>query len=222
MLPTLSTRPWLLALGFAVLAVANPFPARAAARIEVPYTAPGKGFLSLALYDHDGVLVRSLLSAEPVAAGAGTVTWDATSDLGVPVATGEYTAKGVFFTEPPSLSWVMKVGKSGNPPWRTADGKGDWGGNLGGPAGLCANASSIVMVWGCVEDNQITGVQQMDADGAISLPTKLSIPGTSAPPRRWTPATSTSASSRSAQSCRSPSTNWASRVAASWPNCRRK
>jgi hypothetical protein len=160
-----SMRPWILCLGFAAQAAADPTPVR----IAVPYSAPGKGFLSLALYDSDGVLVRSLLSAEPVAPGAGTVAWDATSDLGVPVVAGSFTAKGVFFTEPPSLSWAMKVGKDGNPPWRTADGTGDWGGNLGGPAGLCANANSIVMVWGCVEDNQITGVQQMDADGRIGL-----------------------------------------------------
>lgn len=160
-----------LALAGCMLTAAEPaaVPIDAAGRLIVRYNAPAKGLLSLALYDRDGVLVRSLLSAEPVAAGAGTVAWDATSDLGNPVAAGDYTAKGVFFTEPPSLSFAMKVGKDGSPPWRTADGGGDWGGNLGGPAGLCANASSVVMVWGCVEDNQITGVQQMDADGRISL-----------------------------------------------------
>lgn len=150
-------------IGLAALGAAEPV------RITVPYTAPGEGFVSLALYDHDGVLVRSLLAAEPVKAGAGTVAWDATTDLGLPVAAGAYTAKGVFFAKPPALSWVMKVGKDGDPPWRTTDGHGDWGGNLGGPAGICANSHDVVMVWGCVEDNQVTGVQQMDADGHISL-----------------------------------------------------
>lgn len=152
-------------LGFAALAAAEP----AGVHIEIPYSAPGNGFLSLALYDQRGVLVRSLLSAEPVKPGAGRVAWDATTDLGLPVAAGAYTAKGVFFTEEPALSWVMKAGKDGNPPWRIPDGSGDWGGNLGGPAGICANSRSIVMAWGCVEDNQITGVQQMDADGKIAL-----------------------------------------------------
>ncbi len=160
--------PQILALVFST-AVAAAAADAVPVRITVPYSAPGKGFLSLALYDSAGGLVRSLLSAEPVLPGAGTVTWDATTDLGVPVGAGAYTPKGVFFTEPPALSWVMKVGKSGDPPWRTTDGRGDWGGNLGGPAGLCSNAGSVVMVWGCVEDNQITGIQQMDADGKISL-----------------------------------------------------
>jgi FlgD Ig-like domain len=158
---------WLIVLASATLAASET--ATTGVHLTVPYSAPGQGFLSLALYDQAGTLVRSLLSAEAVSAGAGTVSWDATSDLGVGVPPGSYTAKGVFFTEPPSLSWVMKVGKDGNPPWRTANGGGDWGGNLGGPAGLCASATSMVLVWGCVEDNQITGVQQMDADGAISL-----------------------------------------------------
>lgn len=69
-----------------------------------PSRGPAQGFLSLAFYDQAGTLVRSLLSAEAVTAGAGTVTWDATSDLGVAVPVGTYSAKGVFFTEPPSLS----------------------------------------------------------------------------------------------------------------------
>jgi len=63
----------------------------------------------------------------------------------------------------------MTVGKSGTPPYRTPDGKGDWAGNLGGPAGICSNSNSIMMVWGCVEDNQVTGIQQMDRDGNIKM-----------------------------------------------------
>ncbi len=137
-------------------------------QIPVTYTAPGKGFVSLALYNTDGVLVRSLLYAQPVAGGAATVAWDGTTDMGKPAPAGKYTAKGIFFAESPSLKYLMTVGKSGNPPFRTPDGKGDWGGNLGGPASICANSKSVMMVWGCVEDNQITGIQQMDNDGNIS------------------------------------------------------
>src|SRR5436190_9817181 len=138
-------------------------------RIPVKYDAPGKGYVSLALVDKDGVHVRTLLSAAPVEKGPQSIAWDGTSDLGVPVGAGPYSVKAVFFETPPSLDFVMKVGKSGTPPWPTADGKGSWGGNLGGPAGLCSNGKSIVMVWSCVEDHAITGVQRMDADGAIQL-----------------------------------------------------
>ena len=59
----------------------------------------------------------------------------------------------VFFDTLPSLKYRMTVGRSGNPPYRTPDGKGDWGANLGGGTGIAANHDSVMMVFGCVEDN---------------------------------------------------------------------
>ena len=148
---------------------AQPASSAATVRLPVRFTAPAKGLASLALYDSQGVLVRSLLFAQPVDAGDHTVPWDATTDLGLPAPAGTYQAKGIFFTDPPSLKFVMKAGKSGNPPWRTPDGRGDWGGNLGGPSAICANGKCVVMAWSCVEDNQVTGVQQMDNDGNVQF-----------------------------------------------------
>ncbi len=137
--------------------------------LSVPYAAPADGFLSLALCDDRGHLVRTLLCAKPVPVGNGSATWDGTSDLGIPLPAGTYSTQAIFFRDKPKAEYVMTVGKSGNPPYRTPDGKGDWGGNLGGPAAICANSDSVMMVWGCVEDNQITGIQQMDADGTIRM-----------------------------------------------------
>ncbi|MDB5175027.1 MAG: hypothetical protein JWN51_3800 [Phycisphaerales bacterium] len=137
--------------------------------LTVPFTAPSDGFLSMAIYNEHGQLVRSLLCARPVKAGDGSIIWDGTSDLGIPQPAGSFSTKAIFFTEKPKAQYVMTVGKSGNPPYRTPDGKGDWGGNLGGPAAICSNSQSIMMVWSCVEDNQVTGIQQMDADGNIQM-----------------------------------------------------
>ncbi len=153
----------------AIFAADKAITSPASVRLPVRFTAPGKGLASLAVYDANGVLVRSLLSAQAVEAGQQTAQWDATTDLGLPVTAGTYHVKGIFFSEPPSLKYVMKVGKSGNPPWRTPDGTGDWGGNLGGPSAICANSHSLIMAWSCVEDNQITGVQQMDNEGNVQL-----------------------------------------------------
>ncbi|MFA6294118.1 MAG: hypothetical protein WC637_20175, partial [Victivallales bacterium] len=146
----------------------SPVPVKEVA-ITVPYSAPSDGFLSLALFNERGQLVRSLLYAKSVKAGEGASIWDGTSDLGIPQLAGNYSTKAIFFKDKPKVEFVMTVGKSGNPPYRTPDGKGDWGGNLGGPAAICSNSDSVMMVWGCVEDNQITGIQQMDADGNIKL-----------------------------------------------------
>lgn len=132
------------------------------------FDSPAKGFISLALYDKSGILVRSLLYAKPVEAGKQSIEWDGTTDMGKPAASGAYTAKGVFFTQSPALNYEMIVGKSGNPPWRTADGTGDWGGNLGFPSSIVSNGKSLLMSYAAVEDNQITGIQQMDGDGTIS------------------------------------------------------
>ena len=137
--------------------------------IPVPCSAPSDGFVSLALYNDHNQLVRSLLYAKPVKAGNASVTWDGTSDLGVPQPAGNYMTKAILFKEKPQAEYVMTVGKNGNPPYRTPDGKGDWGGNLGGPAAICSNSDSVMMVWSCVEDNQVTGIQQMDAEGNIKL-----------------------------------------------------
>ena len=132
-------------------------------------TSPGKGFISLALYDKDNVLVRSLLYAKSVTAGPVKVDWDGATDMGKPAPVGSYTVKGIFFDSQPSVNIVMEVGKSGNPPWRTLSGTGDWGGNLGAPASISASGKAVIFAYGCVEDNQITGIQQMDGDGNIAL-----------------------------------------------------
>jgi len=161
---TISLALLLTAISFAQEPATQP-----SVEMAVPYTAPGDGFLSLAVCNEKGQLVRSLFYAKPVKKGDGTVIWDGTSDLGVPQPAGRYTTKAIFFTDKAKAEYVMTVGKSGNPPYRTPDGKGDWGGNLGGPAAICSNSDSVMMVWGCVEDNQITGIQQMDADGNIKM-----------------------------------------------------
>jgi len=141
----------------------------AAHGVEIPvgYESPGDGFLSLVLHNAEGQIVRSLLSAEPVKAGAGTVVWDGTDDLGRICEPGGYAVHGLFFDKAPSLTYRMTVGRSGNPPYRTPDGKGDWGANLGGGTGIAANGDSVMMVFACVEDNQITGLQRVDMQGNI-------------------------------------------------------
>jgi hypothetical protein len=43
----------------------------------------------------------------------------------------------------PSLKYRMTVGRSGSPPYRTPDGKGDWGANLGGGTGIAAHWAGL-------------------------------------------------------------------------------
>jgi hypothetical protein len=141
----------------------------AAHGVEIPvaYESPGDGLLSLVLHDDQGTIVRSLLSAEPVKAGTGKVEWDGTDDLGRVCKPGEYAVRGLFFDKAPALEYRMTVGRSGNPAYRTPDGKGSWGANLGGGTGIATNKDSVMMVFACVEDSMITGLQRVDLEGNI-------------------------------------------------------
>ena len=85
---TLCLPPLFLSLAAVALAADSETVSSAKVSLPVRFTAPGKGLVSLAIYDANGVLVRSLLSAQAVEAGRQTVTWDATTDLGLPVKAG--------------------------------------------------------------------------------------------------------------------------------------
>lgn len=154
-----------------LFSLANPVAAAPPPEVAIPvaYSVPSDGFLSLALSNEQGQLVRSLLYALPVKTGKGSVTWDGTDDLGRACPPGDYSAKGIFFDTPPTLEYRMTVGRSGNPPYRTPDGKGDWGANLGQATGIAANRDSVMMVFACVEDGNITGLQRVDMEGNILL-----------------------------------------------------
>ncbi|HMJ90062.1 MAG TPA: hypothetical protein VK530_09610, partial [Candidatus Acidoferrum sp.] len=134
--------------------------------LPVPVHVGGTGFVSLVLCDSNGVLARNLAYAEPIDHDR-TFFWDGTTDMGVPAPPGRYSTRGIFFTNPPALSFLMKVGTSGNPPWRTTDGKGDWGGDLGGPSAIVANGTSLVVAWSAVENKTLPGLQQIDTNGNV-------------------------------------------------------
>jgi len=140
----------------------------AAVVIPVPISTSGTGFVSAALIDSNGVLVRTLAFAEPVAGGTRTFFWDGTTDLGLVAPVGRYTTRAVFFSNAPATRYMIKVGTSGNPPWRLRDGTGDWGGDLGGPSTITANSTSLVVAWSAVENhNFLTGLQHIDTNGNV-------------------------------------------------------
>ena len=52
----------------------------AGAIVPIPISVSSTGFVSLALIDTNGVLVRNLAYAEPVSTGTRTFFWDGTTD----------------------------------------------------------------------------------------------------------------------------------------------
>jgi len=135
---------------------------------SLSFKAPDKGFVSIGVYNDQGELIRNLTHAKPVEAGKQTLSWDATTNLGLPATPGNYQVRGVWFPEKPKINYLMKVGISGNPPYLTPDDRGAWGGNLGPARAICTNGKELLAVFQCVESPKTTGIQLMDFEGNIT------------------------------------------------------
>jgi hypothetical protein len=89
--------------------------------ISVPFTLKKDGLVSVALYDTEGRMVRTLLTGAPRKAGRYTETWDGLDRYGRPVPGGEYTWKLVA-TEGLRAEFITQVGQNVDPPWERATG----------------------------------------------------------------------------------------------------
>src|SRR5450759_1598685 len=92
---------------------------------SISYTVPKDGEVTLGIYDQQGQLVRTVISAETRSQGKSSETWDGLDQWGKPVPAGSYLLKGIYH---PTITtdYAMTFGNPGNPPWPTMDGKGDW------------------------------------------------------------------------------------------------
>jgi hypothetical protein len=100
--------------------------------IPVKYTNPTTGFVSLAICQSDGQIVRTLLTKVQRSAGIQTETWDGKDDNGKPVPPGQYTMKAL--THPGiTPKYISSVMNSGNPGWGNSGGKFGWGGDHANP-----------------------------------------------------------------------------------------
>lgn len=61
--------------------------------VDIPFTLENPGNVSLAVYDKNGIQVRTLRKAEPVEAGSHKVEWDGLDRNGEPLPAGDYTWK---------------------------------------------------------------------------------------------------------------------------------
>jgi len=135
----------------------------AAARI--PLTPPQPGRMSVNVYDTSNLTVRQLICAGP---SEQPVIWDGRDLYGRWAKPGKYRYHGILAPRL-SLRYVSSVGQSGNPPYRTADGKGSWGGVWGDVMDVCPvsaePASDIVVLW-AVEEGE-GGLIRMSQDGEV-------------------------------------------------------
>jgi hypothetical protein len=133
--------------------------------VRFPINPPEKGRMSLNIFDSNNVTVRQLVSGGPT---TNEVGWDGRDLYGRWVKPGEYRYRGAIVPHL-SLRYVTSVGQSGNPPYRTEDGKGSWGGVWHDVMDICPIGpepdTDIVVVWGIEEGEGC--LIRMSQDGQV-------------------------------------------------------
>ncbi len=132
---------------------------------KIPVSPPAKGRMSVNIYDLNDLTVRQLFCA-----GDSTqpVTWDGRDLYGDWASPGKYRFHAIIAPKF-SLRYVGSIGQSGNPPYRTADGKGSWGGVWGNVMDVCpvtnAPDSDLLVLWAFEEGEG--GLIRMSQDGEV-------------------------------------------------------
>jgi len=121
---------------------------------DITYTLPRAAKVSLNVLDGNGWIVRELLRADQEDAGQHTVHWDGNDPFGRPQPPGSYTWKLLDHTGL-KADYVLSVGNSGQPPYRTDDNKGSWGACHGNPMSVQADATGLYLTWMTQEGNAV-------------------------------------------------------------------
>jgi hypothetical protein len=122
----------------------------------IPYTVATEGRVSLAVYDGQGRLVRTLLTGAPRRPGSYSEPWDGLDRYGNALAAGEYTWK-LLATTGLRAEFITQIGQNVNPPWEKATG------NHGAPNAVAVDATGLYRV-GATNEGAHWGVKT-DLDG---------------------------------------------------------
>lgn len=106
-------------------------------------------WVSAAIFDSEGTLVRTLPPVELTGKQAGKVLelrWDGLDDDGNPLPPGRYRVE-VLTHRGIGQRYVASLHSAGNPPWRTDDGTGAWGGDHAPPLAACSDLQRVYLGW---------------------------------------------------------------------------
>ena len=133
--------------------------------VTIPVQPPSAGRMSVNIYDQHDVTVRQLVCAQP---SDTPVRWDGRDMYGQWAAPGTYRYHGIIAPKF-ALKYLGSIGQSGNPPYRTADGTGSWGGVWGYVMAICPVSADphgdIVVLWSYEEGEG--GLIRMSQDGQV-------------------------------------------------------
>ncbi len=117
--------------------------------LRVPLPDRKARSVSMAVFDADGRLVRTLpvrTFQDRVPNRTLEVAWDGLDDDGNPLPPGRYRLK-VLTHRGIGQRWVTSLHNAGNPPWRTDDGTGSWGGDHAPPIAAAADDERVYLGW---------------------------------------------------------------------------
>jgi len=126
------------------------------------YDVPEDGEVSIALFDGQGRAARTLVAQGARRAGQNVERWDGLDNAGKPLAAGTYTWKGLYH-QPLKTKFILSAHNSGQPPYKTDDNTGGWGGDHGNPTSVCAAGDAIFLSWNMSESGW--GIIKTDLKG---------------------------------------------------------
>lgn len=122
----------------------------------VPFVIDKDGRVSLAVYDSEGRMVRTLLTGAPRKAGQYVETWDGLDRYGHPLPAGDFTWR-LLATNGLRAEFITQVGQNVDPAWEKATG------NHEAPSGAAIDRTGLYRV-GATNEGGHWGVKT-DLDG---------------------------------------------------------
>jgi DNA-binding beta-propeller fold protein YncE len=113
---------------------------------QINFEVKEESKISLAIYSKEGKLLRTLISGKKYQPGKYSIEWDGKDEEGKEVGKGEYIYK-ILYNPGIEVEYIMSVGNAGNPPYRTSDGKGSWGGVWGDVIDIAVDNSGVYLLW---------------------------------------------------------------------------
>lgn len=121
--------------------------------IKLALDDPKSRTISLGLFDKDKGLIRSLpvsMRRESQLGADFELAWDGLDADGKPIQPGTYQLKQLTH-QGIGQKFIASLHNSGNPPWKTDDGLGQWGGDWSPPVGAAADNDFTYLAWGACE-----------------------------------------------------------------------
>lgn len=126
------------------------------------YYLPEDGEVTIQIFDRENRHVKTICASAKRNKGENIERWDGLDENGNPIKPGEYIWKGVYH-KGINTKFLFSVHNSGNPPYKTDDNTGGWGGDHGVPTTVCAIPGGMLLAWEVCESGW--GIIRVDLKG---------------------------------------------------------